>query len=291
MQRNLDMDLLRTLVAIADGGSFSGAAAQLGRTQSAISLQVKRLEELVGHPLLERTQGRVTGPTEEGRVLIDYGRRILRLNDEAYSCFAQPSLSGQLRLGLPEELMESTFAPVLASFSRACPRVELSVRCDLSVRLNGALETGELDLAILKRVAGVPGPEQDGWHLLKREPLVWLAGEQGNPVHQRPLPLALFHEGCVFRVAALAALAQAGVAAKTAFVGNSYTGLRHAVMAGLALTPLPASLAGTGLTQIRDGLPRLPEAEIVARFGRHDPPASARLLLELFEQQLNSRPL
>lgn len=81
------------------------------------------------------------------------------------------------------------------------------------------------------------------------------------------------------------------LAAPPCRTSQSYTGLRHAVMAGLALTPLPASLAGTGLTQIRDGLPRLPEAEIVARFSRNDPPASARLLLELFEQQLNSRPL
>lgn len=289
MQRNLDMDLLRTLVAIADGGSFSGAAAQLGRTQSAISLQIKRLEELVGHPLLERTQGRVAGPTEEGRVLIDYGRRILRLNDEAYSCFAQPSLFGQLRLGLPEELMESTFPQVLAAFARACPRVQVSVRCDLSVRLNAALEAGELDLAIIKRVSAAHEMLEPGWRILRREPLVWLAGERSQPSAERPLPLALFHEGCVFRVTALAALAQAGLAWQVAFVGNSYTGIRHAVAAGLAITPLPQSLLGPGLIQIREGLPPLPDSLMVARFGSTEPLPSARLLLELFEQQLNSR--
>lgn len=286
MQRNLDMDLLRTLVAIADGGSFSGAAAQLGRTQSAISLQIKRLEELVGHPLLERTQGRVAGPTEEGRVLIDYGRRILRLNDEAYSCFAQPGLFGQLRLGLPEELMESTFPQVLTAFARACPRVQVSVRCDLSVRLNAALEAGELDLAIIKRVSAAHEMLEPGWRILRREPLVWLAGERSQPGAERPLPLALFHEGCVFRVAALAALAQAGLPWQVAFVGNSYTGIRHAVAAGLAITPLPQSLLGPGLVQIREGLPPLPDSLMVARFGSAEPLPSARLLLELFEQSV-----
>ena len=126
--RNLDMDLLRALVAIADSGSFSAAALRLGRTQSAISLQIKRLEEAVGQSLLERSQGRVVGPTAEGRVVIDYSRRILRLNDEACACFARPNLVGRLRLGLPEELMESVFPRVLAEFTRDYPRVELSVR-------------------------------------------------------------------------------------------------------------------------------------------------------------------
>ncbi len=287
MMPNLDMDLLRSLVAIADCGSFSAAAAKLGRTQSAISLQIKRLEDTVGHALLERCQGRVAGPTAEGQVLIDYGRRILRLNDEACSCFTQPALAGNLRVGLPEELMESVFPKVLAEFSRSCPRVRLSVRCDLSVRLAAQTEAGELDLAIAKRIAGQFQPAEGAeWKLLRREPLIWLTGEGSDAARQSPLPLAVFHEGCVFRVAALAALTGAGLPWTTAFVGSSYTAMRHAVASGLAVTPLPLSLATTGLVQVREGLPALPEAELVARFGPGETLSSARYLLELFERQL-----
>jgi DNA-binding transcriptional LysR family regulator len=291
VMRNLDIDLLRALVAIADCSCFSGAAAQLGRTQSAVSLQIKRLEQAVGQSLLQRCQGRVTGPTAEGRVLIDYGRRILRLNDEAYSCFAQPTLVGRLRLGLPEELMESVFPRVLAAFTQACPRVDVSVRCDLSVRLSTHLDDGELDLAIVKRVAANSTSKDDpSWRLIRREPLIWLAGEGSDAPQRRPLPLALFHEGCVFRMAALAALAAAGLAWKQVFVGNSYTGIHHAVACGLAVTPLPQSLAREGLVPIRDGLPPLPEAELAARFGVGEPLPAALRMLELFEEHLLGRP-
>lgn len=285
--RNLDMDLLRALVAIADSGSFSAAAARLGRTQSAISLQIKRLEEIVGQALLERSQGRLAGPTAEGRVLIDYGRRILRLNDEAYSCFTQPGLSGRLRLGLPEELMESVFPRVLADFTQAYPRVELSVRCDLSVRLAKALESGELDLVIAKRVPsdGEPDGTSD-WRLLRREPLVWFSGAGSNAVDQRPLPLALFHEGCVFRMAAVSALASAAIAWRTAFSGSSFTALRHAVAAGLAVTPLPRSLATVGLVELQQTLPALPEAQLTTRLAPGPTHPAAHRLIEIFAARL-----
>lgn len=286
-KRNLDIDLLRTLVAIADSGSFSTAATQLGRTQSAVSLQIKRLEETVGQALLNRSQGRVAGPTAEGQVLIDYGRRILRLNDEAYNCFNKPSLAGKLRLGLPEELMESIFPQVLTDFSKACPRVELSVRCDLSLRLAALADAGELDLAIVKRVASrTETDETTGWRVLRREPLVWFAGEGSNAIDQQPLPLAVFHEGCVFRMAAIAALAGAGVPWRAAFVGSSFTALRHAVVAGIAVTPLPRSLATAGLIEVREQLPFLPDAELTSRFGPGEVLSAARHLEQLFESRI-----
>jgi len=282
MMRHLDMDLLRGLVAIADAGSFSAAAQQLGRTQSAVSLQVKRLEEILGHTLLDRSHGRLVGPTEEGRVLIDYARRILRLNDEAYSCFAQPGLAGRLRVGVPEELMEGVFPDVMAAFARACPRVELSVRCDISVRLAAAVEAGELDLALVKRVGGA-APEAG---VLRREPLTWFVGA-GSDAHRRtPLPVAVFHEGCVFRVAALAALAREQRPWQLSFVGNGFTGIRHAVAAGLAVTPLPRSLAAPGLVEVRHDLPELPMAELVTCFPGGEPAPAARRLVELIEARL-----
>lgn len=289
-KRNLDIDLLRTLIAIADSGSFSTAAANLGRTQSAVSLQIKRLEETVGQALLVRSQGRVGGPTAEGEVLIDYGRRILRLNDEAYNCFNQrPALAGRLRLGLPEELMESVFPQVLADFSDACPRVDLSVRCDLSVRLAALVEAGELDIAIAKRVvAGTTAEHLADWRVLRREPLVWFAGEGSNAIDQRPLPLAVFHEGCVFRMAAIAALAGSEIPWRLAFVGSSFTAMRHALTAGMAITPLPRSMLTAGLIEIRKGLPPLPDTELTCRFGPGEVLLAAHHLEQLFESRISA---
>lgn len=285
--RHLDTELLRALAAIADCGSFSAAAAQLGRSQSAISLQIKRLEDAVGQTLLERSQGRVIGPTAEGGVLLDYARRILRLNDEAYSCFSQQPLAGRLRLGLPEELMEQVFPLVHGEFSRDYPRIELSVRCDLSARLAALLEAGELDLAIAKRVIGAgwsADNKDDDWQLLRREPAIWCGSRS---VTQRPLPLAVFHEGCAFRMAAIAALATQGIPWRTAFVGNSFVTLRQAVAAGLAITALPRSLAlGLPEWQGEEELPPLPEVELVARLGPGEVAPAARRLLQMFAARL-----
>lgn len=285
--RYLDPELLRALTAIADCGSFSAAAAQLGRTQSAVSLQIKRLEDNLGQTLLERSQGRVVGPTAEGTVLLDYARRILRLNDEAYSCFSQQPLAGRLRLGLPEELMEQVFPQVHGEFSRDYPRIELSVRCDLSARLAALLETGELDLAIAKRVIGAGWGEENkdgGWQLLRREPAIWCGS---RTVTQRPLPLAVFHEGCAFRMAAIAALATQGIPWRAAFVGNSFVTLRQAVAAGLAITALPRSLAlGLPEWQGEEELPPLPEVELVARLGPGEVAPAARRLLQMFAARL-----
>jgi len=280
--RHLDMDLLRGLVAIADSGSFSAAALQLGRTQSALSLQVKRLEDLLGHTLLDRSHGRMLGPTEEGRMLIDYARRILRLNDEAYSCFAQPGLAGKLRVGVPEELMDGVFPDVMVAFGRACPRVELSLRCDISARLAAAVEAGELDLALVKRVGESAAPGE----VLRREPMVWFVGEGSDAHRRRPLPVAVFHEGCVFRVAALAALAKAEIPWQLSYVGNGFTGIRHAVAAGLAVTPLPRSLAGPGLVEVRPTLPELPMAELVTCWPAGEASPAARRLVALIQERL-----
>ena len=285
--RNLDIDLLRTLVTIADAGGFSSAAARLGRTQSAVSLQIKRLEDAVGQPLLQRSHGRVNGPTAEGSMLIDYGRRILRLNDEAYSCFTRPDFSGRLRVGLPEEVMENTFPGVLADFAAVCPRVELSVRCDHSSRLIDLVETGELDLALARRIATVGEPGlRTGWRVLRREPLMWVAGEGSNAIDRRPLPIGVFHEGCVLRTAAIAALAGAQIPWRAAFIGSSFSALRHAVMSGIAIAPLPRSAVTPGLLEIRDVLPPLPDVEMTIGFAPGEVLSVARQLERILDARI-----
>lgn len=283
--RHFDTELLRALVTIADTASFSTAAAQLGRSQSAVSLQIKRLEEQIGKPLLARTQGRVGGPTAEGRLLIDYARQILRLNDAAADVLFEPSLGGRLRVGVPEELMENAFAAVLDAFTRAYPRVQLSLHCDLSVQLAGLLDAGHLDMALLKSVDANVRAKDTLWH----EPLVWMRGATHAPLNERPLPVALFQEGCVFRVAALAQLARHDMPWRVAFTGHSYAGLRHAVASGLAVAPLPLSLLGDSLSVVTEGLPHLPEARLLVRYAVGTRIPAAQRLAEMFRAHLWGR--
>ena len=276
--RNLDIEALRALVAIVDTASFSLAASQLGRTQSAVSLQIKRLETVLGRVLLRRVQGRVDGATEEGAALVGYARQMLRLNDEAYRSVAQQSVAGQLRVGLPEELMESVFPLAMARFQSAYPRVRLSVRSDTSANLLAGLESAEFDLVLYKHCAPALSGEPSLWH----EPLVWMAGAAWARELPDPLPMALFVENCAFRIAASAALAHAGINWQLAYSGSSVTGLRHAVACGLGVTALPRSLLVPGLMVIDGMLPALPNAHISARHAageRH--PAGDALVVQL----------
>ena len=282
LKRNLDMEALRALVAVADLASFSNAALQLGRTQSAISLQIKRLEEMLGQVLLRRIQGRVDGATSEGQALIAYARQILRLNDEAYSCVAQDTAVGTLRVGLPEELMECIFPSAMPRFQALYPRMQLRLQSETSARLQTALERADLDLILFKHCADrAPASATNIW----QEALVWMAAASHADQRPIPLPLALFGENCVFRIAATGTLAQAGIANQLVYSGSSLTGLRHAVRCGLGITALPLSLLQPGMVVIESGLPALPLASIAVRHAAGDiHPAAERFVALLSEE-------
>jgi len=280
LRRHLDIEALRALVAIADTASFSQAAGQLGRTQSAVSLQIKRLEEALGRTLLRRVQGRVDGATEEGRALIAYARQILRLNDEAYHCVARETSVGTLRVGLPEELMESVFPAAMRRFREQYPGMRLTLRCDLSAALLAAVDAGTLDLALFKHCGAAPAA-LDLW----QEPLAWMAGEAWANERPTPLPLALFGENCAFRIAATGALAREGIEWRLAYSGSSTTGLRHAVACGLGVTVLPRSLLAPGLSVVEAGLPALPDAHLAVHHAAGEThPAAARFAALIGEE-------
>ena len=258
--RHLDIDALRAFASIVDLGSFSLAASRLGRTQSALSLQLRKLEEMLGQTLLRRIQGRVDGPTEEGRALLGYARQMLQLNDEAWHSIARHEEAGVLRIGLPEEYMESVFPAAMARFAAAYPRMRLQLRSDTSAALLAALAAGELDTAFFKHCREDEAGDLPVW----REPLLWLAGAGHYPALPTPLPLALYRENCAFRLAATQALAAAGKSWELCYSGASATGLRHAVRAGIGITVLPRSQAGDDM-RILEGLPLLPDARLSAR--------------------------
>lgn len=278
--RHLELDALRAFVAIADQGSFSGAALLLGRTQSAISLQIKRLEQALGQTLLRRVQGRVDGPTAEGGALLAYARQLLRLNDEACAALACNAAPGSLRVGLPEELMDGVLPVALPSFRALQPRLRLCVQADGAAAVRAALADGRLDLAVYKDSGGeIPA----GVELLREEPLCWALGEAYRDTLAADggaLPLALFGDNCVFRLAATAALAAAGIAWRLHYTGSGPGGLRQAVRHGLGLSVLPQGLLGDGVVAVEACagivLPRLPPARLLASYGSGEVAPAAR---------------
>ena len=165
MSTPLDADQLRTFVAITDSGGFTAAAHATAKTQSAVSMQMKRLEERVGLKLFAR-DGRRNALTCEGKRLLDYARRITRLNDEAMISLSTPELAGQIRLGLPDDYAERLLPPILASFARSHPKVEIDVHCMGSVRLTDKVAAGKIDLGIVTHADANRTGE-----VLRREPL------------------------------------------------------------------------------------------------------------------------
>ncbi len=260
MQINLPTELLRTFLAIADGGNFSQAAAQVHRTQSAVSMQIKRLEELVGKPLLNRDR-QAARLTSEGLTLVGYARRILKLNEEAVSILKRPELSGWVRIGLPDDYATRFLPEILAGFSRTYPQVQVKVTCEPSSKLIPLLREGEIDLAMTTSQE----PVVENAIILRREPTLWVTSKQYLPHEERPLPLALFPNDCFFRLWAIKVLETANIDYRVAYTSSSVLGLQAAVSAGLAVTVLSQSIIPEGLRPLTasEGFPPLPDASFL----------------------------
>lgn len=252
----LDPDLLRAFVLIAEGGSVTRAAARVGRTQSAVSMQIKRLEEFLGKPLLVR-QGRGLSPTPHGAWLLDRARQVLALNDQIIAGFWEPALVGHVRLGVPDDYALRWLPGILADFAETHPAVEVEVVCFNSEALAGQLDAGLLDLALLTEGHAAPGwVGQEVW----RGPLRWVGSARHGTHRRDPLPLVLAQDGCTWRQAALDALGGAGRAARVTYNSATQAGCFALALAGLGVTvsttaPLPEGLAWLGAG---DGMPPLP---------------------------------
>ncbi len=272
---NIPPDLLRAFVAVVECGGFSQAAERLLRGQSAVSLQVKRLEDRLGVKLLDRNPRRVA-LTPEGELLLDRARRILRLNDELVAQFSEVELSGLVRLGAPEDFATSHLPAVLARFARAHPRVALEVTCELTLEVIERFRTGGLDIALVKRepLGGIGGIRV--W----REPLVWVAGDRHLAEPDGPLPLAVSPRPCVYRKRATDALDAAGRSWRIAYTCGSLAGTHAAVRAGLGVTVLPKAMVPHDLTMldaVSFGLPDLADTEMALLSAPQLSPAAQRL--------------
>ncbi|MGY2050735.1 LysR substrate-binding domain-containing protein [Methylobacterium sp. JK268] len=250
----LDIDQLRTLVAIADTGSFTQAAEIVHKTQSAVSMQMKRLEGRVGREVFCRS-GRGVRLTDAGERLLDYARRIVRLQAECLANFEEGDLAGRVRLGLPDDYADRYLPEILGRFSRAHPRAEVTVACEPTDMLVGRIESGDLDLAIITEAR-----QRGSIETLRTEALLWVGSSRHATHAQTPLPLALGRPACIWRAAALAALERVSRPSRILFVSWSSTAVGAAVLAGLAVSVLPESALRPGMRILSpaDGFPALP---------------------------------
>jgi DNA-binding transcriptional LysR family regulator len=251
----LDTDQLRSFLAIVDSGSFTKAAERVHKTQSAVSMHVRRLEEQLDCALFVK-QGRGARLTEEGEKLIEFARRIVQVEAGAFAALSRKGLRGAARLGIPDDYAESFLADILARFNRRHPLVEVSVVCEASTDLAPQVAAGALDLALITDYEGLKGLE-----LLREEPLVWVAAERFQVEEGTPIPLALGSTTCCWRRATEEALTTVAAGVTRARVySKNFSAIGTVLRAGLAATILPASLVGPGLKRLgrAEGLPDLP---------------------------------
>jgi DNA-binding transcriptional LysR family regulator len=276
----LDLELLRSFISVVDSGGFTRAGERVHRTQSTVSQQIKRLEDDVGQPLLNRSGKEVT-PTEAGERLLPYARRLLSLAEEARDVMARPGHEGAVRLGVPEDFAAYRLTKLLAAFSRAQPGLRLDVRADQSANLKRDLERGDLDLALFKRAAGEKSgiamwPERVHWVTSKSHPRNTSVGS---------VPLIGFPAGCLYRAGAIHALESAGRTWHMAYTSSNLAGIQAAVAAGMGLSILSemAILSDHRVLTAKDGFKPIDRTEVALVASPDASPATLRLADRLAE--------
>jgi len=254
----LELDLLRTLVAIAETGNFSAAAEVVFRTPSAVSMQVKRMEELLGRPVFQR-DSRSVSLTPDGETLLVHARRVLAMNNQMVAQFITPDVAGIVRLGAPDDAAERLLPCMLRRFARSHPCVTVDVVVDSSTTLMERVRNRTLDMTLITCEAGFAGDEKA--EILIRERLVWAGLKGGIAVENTPLPISVWEEGCVWRNAGLKGLDESGTPYRIAFQSANISGQKAAILADLAVAPIPISSLNEKIVRVDDGgrLPALPK--------------------------------
>jgi DNA-binding transcriptional LysR family regulator len=256
---DLDLTLLKTFVAVVDTGSLTAAAKRVGRSQPAITHQLKRLESGLNRQLF--TSNRRT-LTRDGEILLGYARKLINLNEELRSRFSAPGLAGHVTIGIPDLYAAFLLPQILGRFARAHPGVEIELRCMRSIHLYDALLKNEIDIAVLTSQPFFVEPE-----VVRLEPLVWVASPDAYPEQNVRVPLALLPPGSVLRQRAIDALTAAGISWTIVSMSESISGIKAAILAGLAISVLPKCSVNGELRVLttRDGFPQLGPVELVVQ--------------------------
>ena len=285
---NFDLDALRSFCVGIELGSFAKAADKLGRSTSAISAQLKKLEEQAGTQIL-RKAGRLMAPTDAGEVLLSYARRILELNDEASMALGGMELEGCVRLGLQEDFGEHLLPEVLGRFARSHPGVRIEARIMRNTELVNQVQTARLDLALAWQ-AGNDTPHMEA---LGAFPLQWI-GPANKPIGEwfgrgEPLPLIAFEAPCMVRTIGTEALDRAGIPWRIVFTSPSLSGIWAAVTAGLGITVRSSVGVSANLRALRDeefGLPVLPALGLALHRTEAEPVVACRRLHEIIRENV-----
>ena len=258
MIQKMDITVLSAFVAVVETGGFRRAGDRLSRTQSAVSMQIRRLEERVGARLLDREGATIT-LTAQGERLLPHARRMVDQAAEAASALKTPELSGEIRLGVPEWFASQRRQAAISRFMRANPKVHVNVRVDTSAKLRDALSTADLDLALAIRES-----DDDRRPVVYSEPLLWVVGKDQPLRIGAEMPLALFDPPCPYRAIAMRALSETGWAWRETFTSGSVASVTNAVRVGMGLSVFPESAVTDDLRVLgaRDGFPPLPRTEL-----------------------------
>ncbi|WP_431513520.1 LysR substrate-binding domain-containing protein [Variovorax sp. DAIF25] len=254
--RNLDIGLLRTFVAVAEKENFAIAAEKVFRTQAAVSQQMQKLETVLGCALFERV-GRNKRLTTEGSRFLEYARRIVGLNDEAYRAMAQRAFDEPVKVGACADSVDSLIPGYLEMCAEAFPGLRVDIQVGRSRWLTSSLRRGEVDLVVM--LDPVPNPEFDQV-VLRTSPVTWIAGARYHHQAGAPVPLILIEGSCPFRNMAIKALSEAGIPWRTAFQTSTLAGIRAALRAGMGITPRTVEMLAPDLKVLdpHAGLPALP---------------------------------
>ena len=273
---NLPMNVLRTFVTVADVGGFTQAGGVLGRSQPAISLQIKRLEEQIGAPLFVR-KGKVLELTRSGSKLRKYALEILALNDAVIKDFKQPALTGRVSLGIPSEFATTLLPKILGMFTQSHPSVNLEIKCALSKELLSQ-KRNEYDLILALHEKTFSKAES----FLREEELVWVGDPNHDALAKQPLNLALAPEPCIYRARALERLEATGQSSKITYTNNDLAGIQTAIQEGLGVTILAKSTLPQSLKILRNSVkyPSLGSVGIHLHYDRKTANVALRRLVE-----------
>ncbi len=256
----LDTDQLRSFLAIVDTGSFTRAADRVNKTQSAVSMHVRRLEERLDRSLFVK-HGRGTRLSADGERLVEHARRMLQVEAAALADLTAVGLTGRVVLGIPDDYAEIFLPDIVGRFTTRYPQVEMSVVCHPSSDVAERVRSGEIDVGIVTDCAEIHGVE-----ILREESLCWVAGLRAGPVEkQRPLPLALSTPSCAWRQMALDALEKAGIGSRMFLMSTNYAAIAPIVRSGQAVTVLPSVIVDSATQRIlgpESGLPELPTVRL-----------------------------
>jgi len=293
MSRNqLDIDSMRALITIAESGGITRAATRLNLSQSAVSHKMKRLEAKINRSLFSRVDGKL-GFSADGEKLLDYARRMVKLHDEALASFKQSDLTGELRLGITEDITAPGFAQILSSFSHSFPNIALISRVSHTPELIRWLQQGEIDMALIE-VFESELLETD--YSLGRQEIVWLQAQDFNYDVQQPIPFVTYHKDCFYKAWAERTLAQTGQSLRVVYECPSVDGMIDAVRNGLGIGLVnndaleQRNLSRRNETRDlfieRSHLPQPPPIEHVARFSGGIATQQMDKLLELITAEL-----